>query len=108
MAPPHSSQISNSVFRNELNLFSINPPSNRMQRSMDVVEVENQNMYGSESNVDCINTGGNVQSLPLHQVRDQLLHDPKLIFGGNANRDNTNGNYRNLVSDHSCLIIILY
>ena len=99
MAPPHLSQISNSVFRNELNFSSINPPSNRMQRSMDVIEVENQNLYGSESNVDCIYTGGNVQWLAFHQVRDQILLDPELFFGGNADRDNINGNYRNQVSD---------
>ena len=55
MASPHWSQISDSVIQNELNLSSINPISNRMQRSMDVIEIQNQNMYGSESNFDCTN-----------------------------------------------------
>ena len=45
MASPHWSQISDSVIQNELNLSSINPISNRMQRSMDVIEIENQNVY---------------------------------------------------------------
>ena len=73
MAPSHSSQLSDSVFCYELNLSSINPPSNKMQRLMDVIEIEDQNAYGPESNFDCINVGGNMRSFVLHQVRDQIF-----------------------------------
>ena len=62
MAPSHSSRLSDSIFCNELNLSSINPPSNRIQRSIDVVEIEHQNVYGPESSSDCINVRGNVRS----------------------------------------------
>ena len=60
MAISHSSWVSDIVFHNKLNLSSINPPSNRVQRSIDVIEIEDQNVYGSESNFDRTNVGGNV------------------------------------------------
>ena len=84
MAPSHSNQLSDIMFCNELKLANINTPSNRIQRSMDVIEVGNQNIYSSESNFDCINMGGNTGSVVLHQVRDQILSDPGLISGGNT------------------------
>ena len=49
------------MFRNELNLSSINPPSSRLQRLIDVIKVEDQNVYGPESNFEYINEGGNMR-----------------------------------------------
>ena len=43
--------------------------------------------------------GGNTPSFALHQVRNQILPDSELHFGGNTARDNTNGNYCNQVND---------
>ena len=65
-----------------------------MQRTMKVVEIEDQNLYGSESNFDCISAGGNVRPFALHQVRAQILPDPGLISGDNTFRDN--------IGDHVC------
>ena len=49
LAPFPQNCNSDSVFLNELNLSSIDPPSNRMQRSLEIIEIENQNLYGSQS-----------------------------------------------------------
>ena len=40
-----------SVFRNELNLSTINPPFSRMQRTLEIIEIEDQNLHGSQSNL---------------------------------------------------------
>ena len=48
VAIPHSDINLDSSFHHELNLSSIDPPSNRMQTIHGVVEVQNQNLYGSE------------------------------------------------------------
>ena len=99
MVPSHSCQISDSVFHTELNLSNTNPPSYRTQRSMDVIKIENKNVYGSESNINCINARGNVRSFALHQIRDQILPDSELNLGGNTFRDNIGDNYCNKVNN---------
>ena len=70
-------------FRHELNLSTINPPSNRMQMTSEVVEIRDQNLYGPESYSDCINMGGNMRSFALHQGGDHILSGPGRI----ADRD---------------------
>ena len=60
-----------SVFCNELNLSTIDPPNNRMQRTLENIEVENQNLYGSQPSVNRINIGGLSRPSVLQQVRDQ-------------------------------------
>ena len=44
-----------------------------MQRTLEVIDIEDQNLCGSQSNIDCITVGGNVRPVALHQVRDQTL-----------------------------------
>ena len=56
-------------------------------------------MYGSESNINCINARGNVRSFALHQIRDQILPDSELNLGGNTFRDNIGDNYCNKVNN---------
>ena len=63
MATSPSSQTLNSVFCNELNLSTTNPPPNRIQITLDVVEIEDQNLHGPESNIDCINMGGKCETV---------------------------------------------
>ena len=75
MVPSHLNLLSCSLFRNELNLSSINPPSYRTKISIDV-EIEDQNLYGLESSSDCISVGGTVKSSMLNQVRDQYCLIP--------------------------------
>ena len=41
-SPPNRS--SDCVFHNELNLTIIDPPCNRMQRTLEVIEIEDQNL----------------------------------------------------------------
>ena len=55
-SPPNRNQ--NRVFRDELDLSTIEPPNNRMQRTVENIQVENQNLYGSQSNVNSIVIGG--------------------------------------------------
>ena len=59
-----------SSFHHELNLSSIDPPSNRMQTIHGIVEIQNQNLYGSESNIDCLYKGGNVRLIGIPQSRN--------------------------------------
>ena len=92
MAPSLSCQTLDSIFCKKLNLSTINPLSIRMLRTLEVVEIEDQNLHGSESNIDCINVGGNVRPFALHQVRDQILPDSGLTSGGNTSRDNIGDN----------------
>ena len=58
-----------------------------MQRSFDVIEIENQNLSCSNPNIDCINVWGNVRSFALRQVRDQILPDSELEYGMRQVRD---------------------
>ena len=51
MAPFLPNQNLDSVFRNELNLSTINPPFSRMQRTLEIIEIEDQNLHGSQSNL---------------------------------------------------------
>ena len=46
-----------SSFCHGLNLSSTNPPSNRMQMTPDVIDIWDRNLYGPESNIDCIYRG---------------------------------------------------
>ena len=55
IATSHLSQTLDRVFHNELNLFTINPPPYRM--TLDVNEMEDQNLFGPKSNMNCINMG---------------------------------------------------
>ena len=68
---------------------------------MDVIEVEDQNMYGPESNFEYINEGGNMRQFALPLVRDQILTDPKLNFGANTFRDNIGSNLSNDCNDQN-------
>ena len=77
-----------SSFHHELNLSSIDPPSNRMQTIHGIVEIQNQNLYGSESNIDCLYKGGNVRLIGIPQSRilevgDQNLHGSESNFDQN-------------------------
>ena len=66
----------------ELNLSFIEPPSSRMQTMHSVVEIQDQNLYGSEYNIDCFNEGGNMRLIitphsGIGEVWGQNLHDSK-------------------------------
>ena len=70
---------SDSSFHHELNLSSIEHPSNGMQTIHGVVEIRDQNLCGSESNIDCLYEGENMRPIVIPQsrvieVRDQNLH----------------------------------
>ena len=52
-----------------------------MQRTLEIIEIEDQNLYVSQSNVDHITIGGISRPTVLHQVRDQTLPGPGLILG---------------------------
>ena len=58
LAPSLPNHNLDSVFCNELNLSTIDPPNNRMQRTLENIEVENQNLYGSQPSVNRINIIG--------------------------------------------------
>ena len=59
---------------------------------LDVIMIVYQNLQGPESNIDCINEGGNVILFALHQVRDQILPDLGLIPDRNLARENIYNN----------------
>ena len=93
MAIPCSDLNLDSSFHPELNLSSIDPPSSRMQMIHGVVEIQNQNLYGSESNVDCLYKRGHVRSIGIPQsrivaVRDQNLHGSESNFDQNYKEGN--------------------
>ena len=48
LAPSPPNHNLDSVFCNKLNLSTIDPPNNRMQRPSENIEIENQNLYGSQ------------------------------------------------------------
>ena len=58
-------------------------------------------MYVPESSFDCINMGGNVRSSALHRVRNQILPDYELNFGGTSSRDDFRNNYLSEVNDQN-------
>ena len=60
IAFPRSNLIPDCSIHQELNLSFIQPPFNRMQMQMtpDIGEIQDHNLYGSESNIDCIYQGG--------------------------------------------------
>ena len=84
-----------------MNLSSINLPSNRTKRWIDVKEIKDQNVYKLEFSSDCIYVGGTMKSSMLHQLRDQILPDSELNFSGNLSRDNFSNNYLNEVKDQN-------
>ena len=88
LAPFHPNRNLDSVICKELKLSTIDPPNNRMQRTLKVIEIEDQNLCGSQSNTDCITVERNLRLVVLHQVRDQTLSGPILILGRNTFRDN--------------------
>ena len=57
LVPSPPNRNLNRVFCDELNLSIIDPPNNRMQRNLENIQVENQNLYGSQSNVKSIVIG---------------------------------------------------
>ena len=61
LAPSLPNRNSDSVFCNELNISTIDPPSKRMQKTLEVIEIEDQNLCGSQSNADCITVGGKLR-----------------------------------------------
>ena len=75
-----------SSFHHDLNLSSIDPPSNRMQTIHGVVEVRNQNLYGSESNIDCLHERGSVRSIGIPQSRIVEVWDQN-FYGSESNLD---------------------
>ena len=72
-----------------------------MQMTLDVIEIEDQNLHGPESNINCINVGGNVRPFTLHQVRDKILPDPRIISGSNIIRENIHDNVHNEVNNQN-------
>ena len=52
LAPSPPIHNMNSVNFKELNLSTIDPPNNRMQRSFENIGVANQNLYGYQPNVN--------------------------------------------------------
>ena len=91
IAIPGSNLNPDCSFCHELNLSSIEPPSIRMQTTPDVFEIWDQNLYGSESNMDHSYKRVNVRLVVQSRVvgiQDQNLHDSESNFdhiyeGGN-------------------------
>ena len=54
LAPSPLNRNLDSFFRNKLNLSTIDPPNNRMQWTLENIEIEDQNVYGPQSNIDPI------------------------------------------------------
>ena len=88
LAPSPPNPNLNSVFCDKLNLSTISPPNNRMQRTLGNFEVENQNLNGSQSNVNRIAIGELSRPSVLQKVRDQTLPGPGLTLACNTLRDN--------------------
>ena len=81
-SPPNRSL--NSVFCDELNLFTLDPPNNRMQWTLKNIEVEKPNLYGSQPNVNRIAIGGVSRPSVLRQVKNQTSPDPRQTLGHNT------------------------
>ena len=88
LAPSPPNPNLNRVYQDELNLSTIYPPNNRMQRTVENIQVENQNLYASQSDVNSIVIGGVLRPSVLHQVRDQTLPGPGLALDCNTLRGN--------------------
>ena len=73
LAPSPTNQNLNRLFRDELNLSTIDSPNNRKQRTVENFQVENQNLYGSWSNVNIIVIEGVLRPSVLQRFRDQTL-----------------------------------
>ena len=77
-----------------------------MQMTPIVVEIRDQNLYGPESNIDCIYEGGNVRSFALPQSMNQILPSPGRNIDRNLPWENIynnirdEGNTQNLYSYH--------
>ena len=66
-----------------------------MQMTPNTVEIRDQNLYGPESNIDCIYEGGNVRSFALPQSMNQILPSPgRRNFIRNLPRENIYDNIR--------------
>ena len=70
-------------FHYELNLSKIDPITNRMQMTPNIVKIWDQNLCDPDSNIQCIFEGGNMRSFALPQGRYQILPRP----GRNINRN---------------------
>ena len=101
LSPSTPNRNLNSVFCNELNLSTIDPPNNRMQRTLENIEVENQNLYGSQPSVNRITIGGLSRPSVLQQVRDQTSPGPGLTLGCNTFRDNNGRNHYSEVNNQN-------
>ena len=51
----------------------------QMQRTPDIVEIWDQNLHGSESNIDRIYEGGNMRSVVIPQIRVVKVQDQNLF-----------------------------
>ena len=78
LAPSPPNCNLNRVFCDKLNLSTIDPPINRMQRTLENIQVENQNLYGSQPNVNRIAIGGFSRPRVFQQARDQTLPGPRI------------------------------
>ena len=58
LAPSPPNRNLDSVLCNKLNLSTIYPPNNRMQKNLESIEVENQNLFSSQPNVNRITIWG--------------------------------------------------
>ena len=81
---PRSDLSLDSSSHHELNLSSIDPPSSRVQTIHGFIEVRNQNLYGSESNIDLLYEGGTVRSTGIPQSRIIEVRNQNL-YGSESN-----------------------
>ena len=105
IAIPCSNLNSDCSFHHEVNLSSIEPPFNRMQMIPGVLEIWDQNLYGSESNIDRFYKGGNMRLAVIPQnrvveVRDQNLHCSE----SNSDQIYKGGNRRLMVMPQSRIV----
>ena len=101
LVPSPSNRNLNSVFSDKLNLSTIDLPNNRMQRTLENIEVENQNLNGSQSNVNCIDIGEFSRPSVLQQVWDQNSPGPGLTLNCNTFRDSNGRSCENEVNNQN-------
>ena len=82
-------------------MSTIDPPIKRMQRTLEIIEIEDQNLYGFLSNIDRFTIGGISRPSVLDQVRDLTLPGHGLISGCNTFRDNNGRNCYSVVNNHN-------
>ena len=60
-----------------MNLSTIDPPDNRIQRTLESIEVENQNLYGSQPNVNPITMGESQDQVYCNKsgIKNRLVLD---------------------------------